>query len=107
MFGPDSVSTLLPVLVKSNAPPIGPEKLKFAVPSPWNGVLAPANTPPEIIARLHQALSQIVADPALKRTLAKVGAETMTATPQQFAAIISKDYALWSGVIKHAGITAE
>lgn len=73
----------------------------------WNGVLAPANTPPEIIARLHQALIQVVADPALQRTLAKVGAETMTATPQQFATIIRKDYTLWSGVIKRAGITAE
>ncbi|HEY0294054.1 MAG TPA: tripartite tricarboxylate transporter substrate binding protein [Bordetella sp.] len=73
----------------------------------WNGVLAPAGTPPAIVDTLHQALIQVVADPALKQTLALVGAETMTATPQEFAATIGKDYALWSGVIKHAGITAE
>lgn len=73
----------------------------------WNGVLAPAGTPPAVIDRLYQALQQAVADPDLKQKLAAVGAETMTSSPQAFADTIRKDFDRWSGVIKQAGIKVE
>ena len=73
----------------------------------WNGVLAPAGTPQEVIERLHKALADAVADPALKRIFAALGAETELITPQQFALRIRNDFDHWSGLIKQAGISVQ
>jgi len=73
----------------------------------WNGVLAPAGTPPQIVARLHDALLQVVADAGIKAKLATVGAETMTLSSKDFAVLIGKDYQRWAGVIREAGIKPE
>jgi tripartite-type tricarboxylate transporter receptor subunit TctC len=73
----------------------------------WNGVLAPAGTPPEIIERLHQALAAAIADPALKQNFAALGAETELISPQEFSTRIQNDFDRWSGVIKRAGISVE
>jgi tripartite-type tricarboxylate transporter receptor subunit TctC len=73
----------------------------------WNGVLAPAGTPKDVVERLHQALAAAVADPALKQTFAGLGADTELISPAEFSARIASDFALWSGVIRQAGISAE
>jgi tripartite-type tricarboxylate transporter receptor subunit TctC len=73
----------------------------------WNGVLAPAGTPPEIIERLHKTLADAVADPALKQAFAALGADTELITPQEFALRIRTDFNHWSGVIKQAGISVQ
>jgi tripartite-type tricarboxylate transporter receptor subunit TctC len=73
----------------------------------WNGVLAPAGTPPEVVERLHQALATAVADPALKRIFGALGAETELISPEQFAIRIRDDFDRWSGIIEQAGISAE
>ena len=73
----------------------------------WNGVLAPAGTPPEIVERLHKALAEAVAEPSLKETFAAVGAETELITPPEFVARIRTDFDRWSSVIKQAGISAQ
>jgi tripartite-type tricarboxylate transporter receptor subunit TctC len=70
----------------------------------WNGVLAPAGTPPEIVKTLHDALVKAVADPDLKQKFAAVGAEAHTTTPEAFTATIRSDFDRWSGVIQRAGI---
>jgi tripartite-type tricarboxylate transporter receptor subunit TctC len=73
----------------------------------WNGFLAPAGTPPEVIARLHKAIADAVADPALKHAFAALGADTELITPQQFAQRIRSDFDYWSGIIKQAGISVQ
>jgi tripartite-type tricarboxylate transporter receptor subunit TctC len=73
----------------------------------WNGVLAPAGTPEPIVARLHQALADAVADKGLKQTFGALGAETELISPEQFSARIKSDFERWSGVIKAAGITVQ
>ena len=73
----------------------------------WNGVLAPAGTPPEILERLHKALAEAVAEPSLKETFAAVGAETELITPPEFVARIRTDFDRWSSVIRQAGISAQ
>ena len=71
------------------------------------GFLAPVGTPPELVERLHKALADAVADPALKAAFAGLGAETELLSPQQFATRIRHDFDRWSAVIKQAGISAE
>ena len=73
----------------------------------WNGVLAPAGTPPEILERLHKALAEAVAEPSLKETFAAVGAETELITPPEFVARIRTDFDRWSAIIKQTGISAQ
>jgi len=73
----------------------------------WNGVLAPAGTPPALVERLHKALAAAVADPALKDVFASVGAETELISPQEFTTRIRNDFDRWSSVIKQAGISVQ
>jgi tripartite-type tricarboxylate transporter receptor subunit TctC len=81
--------------------------LSGVVVTTWNGVLAPAGTPPRVVDKLAQALRKIVADPGIQQKLANVGAEPMYTPPQTFVKIVHDDYARWSSLIKKAGIKVD
>ena len=81
--------------------------LPGAVVTTWNGIMAPAGTPPELLELLHKALAEVMAQPSLKETFAAVGAETEFSTPQEFAALIRTDFDRWAAVIKEAGISGQ
>ena len=70
----------------------------------WNGLLAPAGTPPAIIARIHDAVVQALQDPAVKEGYARIGEDVASDTPEEFAALIRDETAKWSRVIKDANI---
>jgi tripartite-type tricarboxylate transporter receptor subunit TctC len=70
----------------------------------WFGVLAPAQTPPDIIARVHAALAHTVRDPAISERFISDGAEPIGSTPDEFAGVIRADLRKWSRIIKDAGI---
>jgi tripartite-type tricarboxylate transporter receptor subunit TctC len=70
----------------------------------WYGVLAPANTPRDIIAKLHAATVRALQDPATKQRLISDGSEPVGNTPEEFAAVIRADLKKWSKVVKDAGI---
>lgn len=73
----------------------------------WYGLLAPAGTPREIVAKLNQDVAQILNNPEIRETLSSQGLEPVTSTPEQFGELIRTDLARWAGVISKAGITAE
>jgi tripartite-type tricarboxylate transporter receptor subunit TctC len=75
--------------------------------SNWFGVLAPAGTPPEIVARLNRELNAIVKDPEVVSTLARSGGEVVGSTPAQFATVIRGEHDAWKAVIQRAGIKSE
>jgi tripartite-type tricarboxylate transporter receptor subunit TctC len=88
--------------------PTGKESgLSELVVTTWNGVLAPAGTPAAIIARLHRALADAVADPVLEQTFDALGAETELIPPDEFRQRIKSDFDRWSAVIKQAGIAVQ
>jgi tripartite-type tricarboxylate transporter receptor subunit TctC len=70
----------------------------------WNGVLAPAKTPPEIVARLNAELVAMLDLPDVREALAKQGAEPTRSTPDEFTAQIKTDLATWAKVVKEGGI---
>lgn len=70
----------------------------------WTGLLAPAGTPPQIIARLSIAVNEALAAEDLKALLAKQGAEPTGGTPEKFAGEIKSELALWTDVAKKTGI---
>jgi tripartite-type tricarboxylate transporter receptor subunit TctC len=93
--------------VLPTVPTCGESGFPDVVVTTWNGVLAPAGTPSEIIERLHKALAAAVADPALKQHFRLLGAETELISPQEFTTRIKNDFDRWSGVIKQAGISVQ
>jgi tripartite-type tricarboxylate transporter receptor subunit TctC len=73
----------------------------------WYGLLAPAGTPPAIVARLSSEVAKIVRVPDMREKLAAQGAEPGGGTPEDYAAVIRADSVLWTRVIREAGIKAE
>src|SRR6202162_4678043 len=70
----------------------------------WWGLVAPAGTPPEIVAMLNADTNKVLGDPAIVNKLAELGVVISIGTPDQFARFIQAQTELWSGVIKAAGI---
>ncbi len=75
--------------------------------NPWYGVLAPAGTPHDIIARLNTAIARIVRTPEVGRQFTVQGVESTSTTPEEYAAIIKADFAKWGKVVRDAGIRGE
>ncbi len=72
--------------------------------STWYGILAPAATPKEIVAKLNEALVQIIKSPATNKRLLDLGVDPVTNTPEQFAALVRADLVKWAKVAKAANI---
>ncbi|MDB5865718.1 MAG: hypothetical protein JWO70_3524 [Betaproteobacteria bacterium] len=70
----------------------------------WYGVMAPAGTPAEIVARLNQELVRIFNLPDIKAKLLAQGGELATGSSEDFADFIRKDVAKWNKVIRDSGI---
>jgi tripartite-type tricarboxylate transporter receptor subunit TctC len=73
----------------------------------WFGVYGPRGLPPEIVARVNQAVNAALAEPELKERFARLGAETTGGTPQAFAAVVKAESAKWKKVITERKITAD
>ena len=71
----------------------------------WYGVVAPARTPPEVIARLNAELVKIVRTPDFLASLKTEGAEAVASTPAYFGDHIKQETARWAKVIKEAKIS--
>ena len=75
--------------------------------STWYGVMAPAGTPPEITGRLYAA---IIADLRTEDTRARIaadGGEVVGSTPEEFAAVLKRDLAKWTRVVRESGARAD
>lgn len=73
----------------------------------WFGVLAPAGTPRDIVARLNAEIVKVLNSPEVKDRFAKQGVEVRTSTPEQFGEFLRAEVARWARVIKEAGIKAD
>lgn len=72
--------------------------------SGWNGVLVPAATPKDVIARLNAAIVKGINTAETKEAFTKIGIEAQTGTPEQFGAFIRNELAQNARVVKFAGI---
>jgi tripartite-type tricarboxylate transporter receptor subunit TctC len=70
----------------------------------WNGVMAPAGTPKEIIDKMAAEIARAVKDPQFVARLDQYGADPLGNTPEEFAAMIASETALWGGTVKSLGI---
>ncbi len=73
----------------------------------WNGMLVPAQTPPEVINRLHAAVVQALKDPEVHERLVRAGIEPVGNTPQEFAAFLQEQFTRWAALVKSNNIRVE
>jgi tripartite-type tricarboxylate transporter receptor subunit TctC len=73
----------------------------------WYGLLAPAGTPPAIIARVHDEALKALQTDEVKQKLAADGAEPVGSTPAEFAKLIKDDLEKWTRVARDAKIEAQ
>ena len=96
---------------RSQAAPDIPTFAESGVPgyvvNSWYGALAPAKTPPAIVAKLQAALAQVLAQPEVKAKLLAQGAEATASTSAEFEQRIHDELRQWAYVIHAAGIKAE
>ena len=71
----------------------------------WFGIAAPNGTPPAIVRRFNEIIRAALAAPDVKERLAGIGMDTITSTPEEFAAHIRAEVARWGEVVKKAGVT--
>jgi tripartite-type tricarboxylate transporter receptor subunit TctC len=69
----------------------------------WQGIVAPAGTPPEVVNRLHATVTAILATAEMKDRLDKAGAEVRPMSPAQFGAFIRDERDRWAKVVKESG----
>ena len=72
--------------------------------SSWNGLVAPAGTPPGIVEKLHREVVKVYADPAVADRLEKAGILAVTTTPAEFDAFFRGEAARWTKVYQESGI---
>ena len=75
--------------------------------SPWFGVLAPARTPPAIVARLNAEFVKALHAPHVRDTLLRNGFNSVGNTPQEFAAFIASERKQWAQAIRISGAKVE
>jgi tripartite-type tricarboxylate transporter receptor subunit TctC len=90
-----SIAPDVPTLAESGLP-------GFEVGS-WQGVFAPAGTPPAIVRRLNAEIVRILGLPDVKEKLSGLGAELVGNTPEEFAVLVKAEVVKWADVVKKSG----
>ncbi len=93
---------------RSAAAPEVPTFAESGVPgyehTPWNGMFAPAKTPPALIAKINAEVVRVLRAPEVQKLFANDGMETVGNKPQEFGAIVREELVRWPKVAKAAGI---
>jgi tripartite-type tricarboxylate transporter receptor subunit TctC len=95
-------STLFP-----DVPTVAESALPGFASEDWQGILAPAKTPQEVILKLNDEIGRVLALPELKAKLAAAGFDAKTSTPQWFAEFIQAETLKWAKLLKQSGIKAQ
>lgn len=73
----------------------------------WNGLVAPAGTPADIVAKLNAAVNKSIAQKEFADKMRAVGAEIYGGTPDEYAAYLRTELARWKAVIQAAGVVPQ
>src|SRR5262245_34787577 len=86
--------------------PIAGDFLPGYEASSWQGLVAPKNTPVEIVDMLNKAINAGLADPTVRARLADLGNQALASSPAEFGRLIADETEKWGKVIRFAGIKA-
>jgi tripartite-type tricarboxylate transporter receptor subunit TctC len=102
-----AVTTLKRTKVLPDLPTMDEAGLKGFDASTWHGLVAPAGTPPQVIASLHDAAVKALHDPGVQDSLGKLGVDIVADTPQEFQAYINSEIPKWTAIVKTSGATLD
>jgi tripartite-type tricarboxylate transporter receptor subunit TctC len=88
----------VPTMVESGYPQVGFD------PDVWQAIVAPAGTPSAVINKLNSEINESLKSPEVTATLAKLGFNPMTASPQTFATFLAAQAQKWPPVLKAANV---
>ncbi|MES2538262.1 MAG: tripartite tricarboxylate transporter substrate binding protein [Pseudomonadota bacterium] len=94
-------------VVLPNVPTFTESGVRNMENSIWVGLLAPANTPADIVRTLNREIVAILRDPAMTADLNGQGFDVVASTPEEFAKSIRDDYATFGAIVKSARIKAD
>lgn len=100
------VSTATPSPLMPGAPPIG-DSLPGYESTVWFGILAPAGTPKDIVARLNTEMVKIIRSPEIADRFAKAGVDPVGSSPEEFGSFLRAEVARWAKVVQDANIKAD
>ena len=75
--------------------------------STWYGVLAPAGTPADVVAKLNTEINKMLAKPEVKAAINAQGAEPLAMSPAEFSKLINTEYTQWKGIVEASGVRIE
>jgi tripartite-type tricarboxylate transporter receptor subunit TctC len=90
-----------------NLPTVLESGLNGFVATYWNGVLAPAGTPADVVNKLNTVINEGLKSAEMQASLRKLGAEPKSASPQEFGAFLTAEAQKWAAVAKTANIKAD
>ncbi|MEO7727941.1 MAG: tripartite tricarboxylate transporter substrate binding protein [Burkholderiales bacterium] len=102
-----AVSTAKRSALLPEVPTIAEAGVKGYEAGNWFGVFAPAGTPREIVERLNTAINRTMTRPEMKDKLVSQGADALTGTPAELAALVQRELAKFAAIIKAAGVRVE
>jgi tripartite-type tricarboxylate transporter receptor subunit TctC len=117
----DSMSSLMPHVRSGRLRALGVSSTRRAAAAPgiptiaeagvpgyesvqWYGLIAPAGTPPDILAWLHRETTAILRTASVRERLAPDGLEVIANTPEEFVASVKADIVKWTKVVKAIGM---
>jgi len=98
-----AVTTLRRTQVLPGVPTMDEAGLKGFDASTWHGLVAPAGTPPQVIATLHAASVKALHDPGVQESLSRLGVDIVGDTPQEFQTYIKNEIPKWTAIVKASG----
>ena len=102
-----AVTTIKRTKILPDIPTMDEAGLKGFEASTWHGLVAPAGTPPEVIAKLHDAAIKALNDPGVQASLEKLGVDIIGDTPKEFQAYINVEIPKWAAIVKASGATVD
>jgi tripartite-type tricarboxylate transporter receptor subunit TctC len=102
-----AVTTAKRALFDPNLPTVAEAGVPGYEVTSWNGMLAPAGTPPAIIKRLNGEYNRIIAEPEMNKRMIANGYEPVGGPPERFGEHIRSEIAKWAPVVKRAGVKVD
>lgn len=102
-----AVASDQPIAYLPNVPTVASAGLKGFLSEVWVGLVAPAGTPPDVVAKIEEGVGRALRDPSVKASLEAQGLEAVPSTPAALKALMAEDAARWAKVIKDTGARAE
>jgi tripartite-type tricarboxylate transporter receptor subunit TctC len=102
-----AVTTRKRISAAPNVPTVAESGVPGFETAGWNGIVAPAGTPPGIVKRLNAVINEAVQLPEMRERFAVQGVEVDIKTPEAFASMIDGELVKWAALVKKANITVD